>query len=65
MGNILIGNDECIIEEDCVGNTFSDNGACTYGQGDGNGVIPGYNLIFLIGILSVVSIILSKKLKKT
>lgn len=34
------------------------------GDGDG-GVIPGYNLFFLLGILSVVTIILSKKKKKS
>ena len=61
-GNTLIGNGECIVEsEDCRGNTFSDNGSCTYGQG--NGGIPGYNLFFLLGILSVVVIVLSKKVK--
>ncbi len=61
-GNILIGNDECIIQENSKGNQFSDNGSCTYGQG--GGTIPGYYLFFLLGILSIVVIILSKKLKK-
>ena len=62
-GSILIGNTECIAEQNCQGNKFSDNGDCTYSQGDG--VIPGYNLYFLLGILSFVVIILSKKVKKT
>ena len=36
------------------------------GNGDnGDGIIPGYNLFFLFGVLSVVSIILSKKIKKS
>jgi len=61
-GNTLIGNDECIVEENCQGNRFSDNGDCTYGQGDGK--IPGYNLFFLLGIISVVAIIISKKVRK-
>lgn len=62
-GNTLQGNDGCFIEIDCVGNTFSDNGDCIYGQDDG--IIPGYNLFVLFGILSVVVFILSKKLKKS
>ena len=61
-GNTLIGNEKCILEEKCQGNEFSDNGSCTYGQADE--IIPGYNLFFLLGILSVVVIIISKKLKK-
>jgi parallel beta-helix repeat protein len=44
-GNILIGNGECIHEDRCTGNTFSDNGDCTYGQ------IP-IELIILISVLS-------------
>jgi len=35
------------------------------GDGDGDGIIPGYNLFLLLGILSVVIIIMSKKLKKS
>jgi parallel beta-helix repeat protein len=62
-GNSLIGNDKCIKENNCEGNEFSDNGACTYGQGDG--IIPGYNLFFILSILSIVAIILSKRLKKS
>ncbi len=61
--NILQGNDGCFIEIDCEGNTFSDNGDCIYSQDDG--IIPGYNLFVLFGILSVVVFILSKKLKKS
>jgi len=63
QGNTLIGNDECIVEENCQGNTFSDNGSCTYGQGDGT--IPGFNLFFMLGILSVAVILISKKLQKS
>ncbi len=62
-GNILIGNGDCIWERECQGNEFSDNGSCTYGQADD--IIPGYNLFFLLGILSVIAIILSKKVKKS
>jgi len=64
-GNTLIGNDECIVEEYCYGNKFSDNGSCTYGEGNGDGIIPGYSLFILLGILSIVAIIISKKLKKS
>jgi len=60
---ILIGNDECIVEENCQGSKFSDNGDCTYGQGDG--AISGYNLDFLLVFLSLAAIILSKKLRKS
>ena len=65
--NILQGNDECIVEVNCQGNEFSDNGSCTYGEGDdeGESTIPGYNLFILIGILSIVAILISKKLKKS
>jgi parallel beta-helix repeat protein len=48
-GNILLENDECIVEENCHGNKFSDNGDCTYGQG--NGGIP-IELIILISVIS-------------
>ena len=62
-GNTLIGNKECIKEEYCQGNTFSDNGDCTYGQKNSVPLISGYDLIFLLGVLSVISITVSKKLK--
>ncbi len=58
-GNALIGNDKCIVEENCEGNIFENND-CGKDQ-----PIPGYNLLFLLGILSVVAIIKSKKLKKS
>jgi len=66
-GNTLIGNTECIIEENCQRNTFSDNGDCTYGEsdGEGDGAIPGYNIFFLLGILSILVILISKGVKKT
>ncbi|MFX0009187.1 MAG: nitrous oxide reductase family maturation protein NosD [Candidatus Hermodarchaeota archaeon] len=63
-GNILIGNKECIAELNCHGNTFSDNGDCTYGQENPLPAISGYNLFLLIGVFFVVSIIIIKKLKK-
>jgi len=47
------------LEEDCRDNRFSDN-TCTRRQ-----PIPGYNILFLLGILSVVVILLSQKLKKS
>ena len=59
-GNTLIGNSECFSEETSQGNEFSDNSGCISSQG-----IPGYNLFFLLTILSVLAIIISKKLKKT
>ena len=58
-GNILIGNDECIVEEECVGNIFENNN-CHVGD-----IIPGYNLFYLLGILSVIIVLLGKKLKKS
>ena len=58
--NKFIGNDlQCIVETDCEGNIFKDNDC-----GEGDGRISGYNLIFLLGILSIVAILISKKLKK-
>ncbi|MFX1410513.1 MAG: nitrous oxide reductase family maturation protein NosD [Promethearchaeota archaeon] len=59
-GNTLIGNNECIIEEDCQGNVFENNDC--EGRDE---IIPGYNLFFLLGILSIVTIILNKKFKKS
>ena len=55
-GNTLIGNDECINEVDCIDNIFENNNC---------GIIPGYNLFFLLGTLSVAIILVSKKLKKS
>jgi len=48
-GNTFIGNNECIVEDNCLTNKFSDNGDCTYGQE--NGGIP----IELIVGISVIS----------
>ena len=55
-GNILLGNDGCIKEANCEGNLIENNDC---------GIIPGYNLIFLLGALSVAVILISKKLKKS
>jgi parallel beta-helix repeat protein len=55
-GNILLGNDECIVENDCEGNILENNDC---------GIIPGYNLFFILGILAIVVTIISKKLKKS
>ena len=55
-GNILLGNDGCIKEANCEGNIIENNDC---------GIIPGYNLIFLLGALSVAIIFISKKLKKS
>jgi parallel beta-helix repeat protein len=54
-GNNLVGNDECIVEVNCEGNILENNDC---------GIIPGYNLFFLLGALSVAVILISKKLKK-
>ncbi|MFX0083759.1 MAG: nitrous oxide reductase family maturation protein NosD [Candidatus Hodarchaeota archaeon] len=60
-GNFLLGNEVCIVEEYCEGNVFEDNDC---GVGDGKIQIPGYNLFFLLGILSTVAIILIEKNKE-
>ena len=63
-GNVLLENDECIIEFNCQGNKFSDNGSCTYGQGQDpipENLIFGYNLFFFVSILLILIIILSKQ----
>jgi len=60
-GNILIKNDKCINQkEDCEGNIFENNECVKHG-----GIIPGYNLIVLLGIIFVVVIITHKKIKKS
>ncbi|MEE9376470.1 MAG: right-handed parallel beta-helix repeat-containing protein [Candidatus Lokiarchaeia archaeon] len=59
-GNTLIGNQKCWEEVDCDENIFENND-CGYFRP----AIPGYSLIFLLGILSViVSILISKKIKQ-
>jgi parallel beta-helix repeat protein len=67
-GNTLLGNDKCIGEINCEGNTFSDNGNCTYGQENPENPAPlisSYNIYLLLGILSIISIIIKKKVKKS
>ena len=54
-GNTFLGNDRCIVEKDCEGNILENNDC---------GIIPGYNLFFLLGALSVAVILTIKKLKK-
>ena len=61
-GNNLIGNDKCIREYECEGNIFENND-CDVVEDDKKPAIPGYNLFFLFGILSVVAIIISKKIR--
>ena len=64
--NTLLGNVICIVEENCQGNEFKDNGDCTYGiVGPSEPAIPGINLFILFGILSVVAILITKKVKKS
>ncbi|MFX1346703.1 MAG: nitrous oxide reductase family maturation protein NosD [Promethearchaeota archaeon] len=62
-GNTLNGNSNCWFEDDCEGNVF-DNNSCRNRK-----IIPpvilGYNILILLGILSVVAILISKKLKKS
>ncbi|NHJ22752.1 MAG: hypothetical protein EAX91_17545, partial [Candidatus Lokiarchaeota archaeon] len=55
-GNTLKGNTKCIKEEYCEVNIIKDNEYCS------NDIIPGYNLLFLLFILSTFIIILSNKL---
>jgi parallel beta-helix repeat protein len=55
-GNIFLGNDVCITDSAGIGNVFENNDC---------GIIPGYNLFFLIGTLSVAAILISKKIKKS
>jgi len=59
-GNTLRGNKVCINETQCEGNVFKNNDC-----GGKDEIIPGYNLFFLLVILSAVAIILIKKLKKS
>ncbi|MFX1496308.1 MAG: nitrous oxide reductase family maturation protein NosD [Promethearchaeota archaeon] len=61
-GNTLIGNNECISEERCQGNSFSNNGDCTYDQVS-TPLISGYSLIFLFSTLSIIVIIIYIKKK--
>ena len=59
--NKLVGNGQCFSEsDDCVGNVFENNSCEDYIE-----KIPGYNLLFLLAILSVVAIFIGKKVKKS
>ncbi|NVM45815.1 MAG: right-handed parallel beta-helix repeat-containing protein [Candidatus Lokiarchaeota archaeon] len=60
--NSILGNNECILEDNCEGNELNDN-ICPHSQTDNS--IPGLNLFFLLCIVSVTLIILSKKVKKS
>ena len=60
-GNTVIGNNLCIHEDDdCEGNVIENNDC-----GGDDEKIPGYDPFFLLGTLSVVAILVRKKLKKT
>jgi len=60
--NNLVGNDVCIYEDEfSTGKNVFENNDC----GEDDGKISGYNLFFLLGILSVAVILISKKLKKS
>jgi parallel beta-helix repeat protein len=59
-GNLLIGNEKCFNEEYSEDNVFENN-ECR----DRTSSIPGYNLFLLLGILSILAIILNKKIKKS
>ena len=59
-GNKLLGNEVCINETDCEGNVFKDNNC-----GEDDEKIPGYNPFFLLGILSVAAILITRKAKKS
>jgi len=66
-GNIIIVYNECITSYDQgFRNNIIYNNSCVVIEDDGDEepAILGYNLFFLLGILSVVVIILSKKIKK-
>ncbi len=62
-GNTLIGNNICISEVDCVGNYFRDNDCRTSSEVTLD--ISGYSLLFLLGIISLVFITFSNKIKKS
>jgi parallel beta-helix repeat protein len=64
-GNTLLGNEECIVELDCQDNEFSNNGACNYGEGGTSEPgISGYNIFFLLGIISATLLYINSKLTK-
>ena len=62
-GNTLNGNSNCWFESDCEGNVFENN-SCR-NRKNIPPVIPGYNILILLGIISVVAILISKKVKKS
>ena len=76
-GNTIVGNGlRCIYAHNCyIGNSYSFNGPCTPliendplppddPNGGSNPPIPGYDLLILIGAISVISMIYIKKQRK-
>jgi parallel beta-helix repeat protein len=57
--NKLIGNEVCFSDADGVGNIFSDNNCGL------NAAIPGYNLFFLLSVISCISLIIFKKIQNS
>ena len=62
--NILQGNSKCIMEENCIGNTFQNNDYCDYGEG-----IP-FEVIFIISsisggaVIGIASLLLIRRKRK-
>ena len=53
-GNTMIGNNHCIIEDNCVGNTFRNNSGCFYGEP----AINAFGNFFLFAVIFLVSMII-------
>jgi len=53
-GNTLLGNGKCIVEENCVGNVFENNNC-------GEQAILGYNILWVIGAIILISTIKLKR----
>jgi parallel beta-helix repeat protein len=62
-GNTLIENNKCMVVTDSTENTIKDNGFCIINSETLQ--IPGYNLFILIGLLSFLTILIKKKMKKS
>jgi len=67
-GNNFFGNDKCIVEDNCQGNEFSDNGECAYGQDEDDGNPFELTIIYSVisggGVIGVATLLLILRKRK-
>jgi len=78
-GNTLLNNTICIYQENCIDNVLigndcgkpaaggggSSGGGGGGSSGDGEETIPGYNILFILASICIISVVMSKKFRKS